>query len=69
MDHIEKQIELLQVEILAAQEVITKAVKDRRAIGKDSPLVADANAAVTAAREALAVVEIKLRALYESKDD
>jgi len=69
MDNIEDQIELLQVEIRNAQDVISKAVSKRRAIGKDSPLTADANAAVVAAREALAVVEIKLRAIYESKED
>ena len=68
MADIQAEIELLQAEIQKANAVITKAISNRRAIGKDSPLGADANAAVAQAREALAVVEIKLRALYESKD-
>jgi hypothetical protein len=66
---IQAEIELLQVEIQKANDVISKAISSRRAIGKDSPLTADANAAVAAAREALAAVEIKLRMLYESKAD
>lgn len=69
MDETQNQIELLQAEIRNAQAVIAKAVSTRRAVGKDSPLAADANVAVEAARQALAVVEIKLRALYESKEE
>ena len=69
MADIQDEIALLQVEIQAANAAITKATTSRRALAKDSPLVADANAAVTAARQALAAVEIKMRALYESKDD
>ena len=69
MADIQAEIGLLQIELQKANELITKAISNRRAIGKDSPLAADANAAVTAARVALAAVEIKLRMLYESKPD
>jgi len=66
---VQDEIELLQVEIDKANAAITKALKDRRAVNKDSPLVADCNAAVVAARQALTAVEVKLRKLYESKED
>jgi len=69
MTDVQAEIGLLQIEIQKANGVISKAISDRRAIGKDSPLAAEANAAVAAAREALAAVEIKLRMLYESKPD
>lgn len=69
MVDIQAGIGLLQTEIQQAKDAITKAIDNRRAVGKDSPLAADANAAVTAARDALDAVEIKLRMLYESKGD
>jgi len=69
MADIQAEIELLQIEIQKANAVISKAISNRRAIGKDSPLAVEANAAVAAAREALAAIEIKLRMLYESKPD
>jgi hypothetical protein len=69
MTNVQAEIELLQIEIQKANDVITKAISNRRAIGKDSPLAAEAQAAVVAARDALAAVEIKLRMLYESKPD
>ena len=69
MADIQEEIELLRSEIQKANDTINTAISKRRAIVKDSPLIADANAAVTAAREALGLVEMKLRALYESKDD
>jgi len=69
MANVQDEIELLQVEIEKANAAIAKALRDRRALHKDSPLVADFNAAVTAARQALIAVEIKLRTLYESKGD
>jgi hypothetical protein len=69
MDDIQHEIELLQVEIASANAVIEKAIRERRATAKDSPLLADVNAAVVAARESLAAVEMKLRALYERKGD
>ena len=69
MDDIQHEIELLQVEIKNANAVIEKAIRERRGTAKDSPLMADLNAAVVAAREALAAVEIRLRALYERKGD
>jgi hypothetical protein len=66
---VQNEIELLQIEIQNANEAIAKAVRDRRALNKDSPLIADFNAAVVAARQALLDVEVKLRKLYESKSD
>jgi hypothetical protein len=68
MDDIEDEIEFLQAEINRAKEVLEKAVRDRRALHNESPLRDDCVAAVVAAREALAAVEIKLRMLYESKN-
>jgi hypothetical protein len=69
MGDVQDEIELLQIEIAKANAVIASAIRDRRAANKDSPLVADLNAAVVAARQALNAVEVKLRKLYESKDD
>ena len=69
MADVQDEIELLHVEIEKANAAIAKALRDRRALNKDSPLVADFNAAVVAARQALVAVEIKLRTLYESKGD
>src|SRR5947209_1626975 len=65
MAHVQDEIELLQAEILKANEVIAASIKNRRAIAKDSPLAADAEAAVVKARQALVSVELKVRALYE----
>jgi hypothetical protein len=65
---LQDEIELLHGEIKKANEVIAEALRRRKAVAKDSPLVADCNAAVAAARDALSKVEIKLRALYESKE-
>jgi hypothetical protein len=69
MADVQDEIELLQVEIEKANAAIAKALRERRAINKDSPLVADFNATVAAARQALLDVEVKLRKLYESKGD
>jgi hypothetical protein len=69
MPDIEREIELLQAEIVKANEVIAAALRQRKAVNKDSPLVNDLNAAVATARQALTAVEIKLRQLYESKSD
>jgi hypothetical protein len=69
MADIQDEIALLQIEITKANAAIAKAVRDRRAVNKDSPLVADLSAAVDAARDALAAVEVKLRKAYESKGD
>jgi hypothetical protein len=69
MDDVQDQIALLQVEIEKANAAIAKAVRERRAINKDSPLVADFQAAVATAKQALHDAEVKLRALYESKED
>jgi len=67
MADIQSEIELLQIEITKANAAIAKALRDRRAVNKDSPLIADLNAAVVAARQSLTDVEVKLRKLYESK--
>ena len=69
MADVQDEIELLQVEIQRANAAIAKALRDRRALNKDSPLIVDFNAAVVSARQALASVEVKLRKLYESKGD
>jgi hypothetical protein len=69
MADIQDEIELLQIEMRKANAQLDKAVRERRAANKDSPLVADFNAAIAAARQALADVEAKLRKLYESKDE
>ena len=69
MADIQHEIELLQIEIEQANAAISKAIRDRKAVAKDSPMVAELNAAVAAARQALNVVEVKLRTLYESKED
>jgi len=66
---VQDEIELLQIEIQKANAVIAEALRRRKAVAKDSTLAGECNAAVVAAREALAKVEIKLRALYESKED
>lgn len=69
MADVEREIESLQAEIVKANGVIAEALRKRKAVNKDSPLVADLNAAVAAARQSLQAVEVKLRALYESKSD
>jgi hypothetical protein len=69
MADLEREIALLQQEIGTANEAIAEAIRARRAVNKDSPLIIDLNAAVVAARQALTNVEIKLRKLYESKSD
>ena len=69
MPDVQDEIDLLHIEIDKANAVVAQALRDRRALDKDSPLVANCNAAVTAARKALIVVEFELRKLYESKND
>lgn len=69
MNDEQQEIELLQVEMRSASAAIDKAIRDRRGIAKDSPLLADVNAAVAAARAALAAVELRLRSVYERKGD
>jgi len=69
MENVQAEIELLQIEIANATTAIAKALRERRAASKDSPLVAELNAAVVVARQALQAVEVKLRKLYESKGD
>jgi len=69
MENVQAEIALLQIEIANANTAIAKALRERRAASKDSPLVAELNAAVVVARQALQAVEVKLRKLYESKGD
>jgi hypothetical protein len=69
MDDIQDQIQLLQVEINKLNSVIAEAVRKRRAAGKDSPLFSDIEAEIVEARKAVTNLEVKLRALYESKED
>ena len=69
MDDVQEKIALLQIDIDKANAAIAKAVRDRRAVDKNSPLVAEFTAAITTARQALLDLEVKLRALYESKED
>jgi uncharacterized protein YyaL (SSP411 family) len=66
MPDVEREIESLQAEIAIANEAIAEALRKRKAINNDSPLVADLNAAVAAAAVAK-VVEIKMRQLYEAR--
>ena len=69
MDDTQQEIELLQAEIRNATAAIDKAIRDRRNMAKDSPLMADLNTVVVKAREAHAAVELKLRSVYERKSD
>jgi hypothetical protein len=69
MDDVQDKIALLQIDIEKANAAITKAVRERRAVNKDSPLLAEATAAIGDARRALFDLEAKLRALYESKEE
>jgi len=69
MDPVQHEIEAVQVEIRSAHAAVERAIRERRNSAKDSPLVADRNAAIASAREALAAVELRLRQLYESKSD
>ena len=68
MDDVQAEIELLRAEMEQITAALLKALRDRKACSKDSPLLAELNAAVVAARESLHAVEVKLRRLYESKD-
>jgi hypothetical protein len=69
MSDIQAEIEELHLETQKASAILAKALRDRKATNKDSPLVVDLNAAVVAAKQALNAVEVKLRKLYESKED
>jgi hypothetical protein len=69
MADIQSEIEALKGDIQSANAAIAEALRKRKELPKDSPLVADFNAAVVAARQALTEVEVKIRRLYESKED
>ena len=63
------EIALVQTEIAKAVEALAKVTRDRRAANRDSPLLESLNAAITEAKKAINAAEIKLRRLYEAKDD
>jgi outer membrane protein TolC len=70
MADVPDEMALVQQEIEQADEALRKAMRERVAArGGDSLAVASFEAAVTAAKNALTDAEIKLRKLYESKDD
>ena len=69
MNDIQDQIGLLQIEIDKVSSAVAEAVRRRRAADKGRVLFADLEAEIVAARAALANLEVKLRALYESKED
>ena len=69
MNNVQDEINRMQDEISEANGEIANAVRRRREVGKDSPMVADYNAAVSTARQALCIAEIKLRVLYESREE
>ena len=69
MSDVQGEIDALRAEIEKCNAAIAIAVRKRRELPKDSPLVADFNATVAAARQALMAVEVKVRKLYESKED
>jgi hypothetical protein len=69
MADVQNEINLAQQEIGLAHAAVTKAVCERRAVGRGSPFTARSDAAVNAAKKSLNDAEVKLRRLYESKDD
>ena len=69
MDDVQDKIARTQIDIDKANATIAKAVRDRRSVNKDSPLVADFTAAIVTARQLLLDLEVKLRMLYESKEE
>ena len=69
MNNVQEEIDRIEDQISKANAEIAIAVRKRREVGKDSPMVADYNTAVSTARQALSAIEIKLRALYESKEE
>jgi len=68
-DELQDEIALVQDEIAKAVEALAKVTRDRRAANRDSPLVDTLNAAIAEAKKAINDAEVKLRKLYESKDD
>ena len=69
MADLQNEMSLVEQEIEQANAALAKAVRERRGAKGDGPLVAALEAAVVAARNALTDAEVKLRKLYESKDD
>ena len=69
MIDVQGQITLLQDEIREANAGVSEAVRKRRIAGKESPLVADLDADIVNARKAVTGLELKLRALYESREE
>jgi hypothetical protein len=69
-DEHDDEMALVQKEIEQAGEALRKALRERiDARGENSFAVASFDAAVIAAKNALTDAEIKLRKIYEAKDD
>ena len=69
MADVQNEIELVQQEIDRAMEALAKVTRERRTTNRDSPLVQSLNAAIAEAKQAINAAEVKLRRLYEQKDD
>jgi len=69
MENVHAEIERLRTELEEATAALDKAVRSRRAGGKDSPSRAELSASVANAKRAQHSAEAKLRELYESKDN
>ena len=66
---LEDEMAHAQHDIELANAAVQKAVRERRSAKGDSPLVPSLEAAVINAKNALTDAEVRLRKLYESKDD
>lgn len=70
MIDVQDEMTLAQQEIERAHTELLKASNDRKAAkGSDSLTVAKFEAAVNAAKKSLSAAEVRLRRIYESKDD
>jgi len=69
MADVQSEIDLVQQEIERAIQALAIVTRDRRAANRDSPMLDTLNAAIAEAKRALNAAEVKLRRIYESKDD
>jgi len=70
MADVQDEMALVQREIEQANEALAKAVRERKsAKGSDSTTVAVIEAAIISAKSELTAAEVKLRLIYERKDD
>jgi hypothetical protein len=69
MADVQDEVALVQDEIAKAVEALAKVTRERREANRDSPMVHTLNAAIAEAKQALNNAEIKLRRVYEAKDD